>query len=116
MIKQTTMLLAALTVGGCAAVPIPADSLERNEASMRSAREVGALGVPAARLHLQMAKDQTATAKRLAADGDERGLLVLSRAFADAELALAEAREAAAHTDALRAAADLQAVQARVPR
>jgi hypothetical protein len=113
MIKKTMLSLAVLAVSGCAAVQIPTDRLERNEASIRGAEEVGALGVPAARLHLQLAKDQTEMAKKMAADGDERAVLVLSRAEADAELALNMAREVSVHTDALRAAEDLKAVQAR---
>ena len=116
MIKQTVMVLAVVAVGGCAAYQIPPDRLERSEASIRGAEEVGAPSVPAARLHLQMAKDETASAKRMAADGDERSVLVLSRAESDAELALGMAREASVHNDALKAAEDLKAVQARGDR
>ena len=111
--KPLMMLLAALALGGCATVQIPADRLEGSEASIRGAEETGASGVPAAKLHLQLAKDQTETAKKMAANGDERSLLVLARAEADAELALGLAREAAVHGDALRAAEDLKAVKAR---
>jgi len=113
MMKKTVMFFALLAVSGCAAIKIPPASLERNEATIRGAEEVGALGVPAARLHLQMAKDQTATAKQLAAEGDERALLVLARAESDAELALGMAREAAVRTNAWKAADDLQTFRAR---
>jgi len=116
MLKQAASFLAVLAIGGCASVQIPPDSLQHSEASIRAAEELGALGVPAARLHLQMAKDQTVVAKKLSANGDERGLLVLARAESDAELALAMAREASAHTDALNAAEDLKAVHARGDR
>jgi hypothetical protein len=116
MIKQTVMLLVVAAVGGCAAFQIPSDRLERSQASIRGAEEVGALGVPAARLHLQMAKDETVRAKRLAAAGDDRAVLVLARAEADAELAIAMAREVSVHGDALKAAEDLKAVQARGDR
>ena len=105
--------LAVLGLTGCATVQIPADRLERNEASIRGAEEVGALGVPAARLHLQLAKDQTETAKTMAAKGDPRAVLVLARAESDAELALGLAREQAVHSDALQASEDLKAVRAR---
>lgn len=105
--------IAVLLLAGCAAIQIPADRLERNQASIRAAQEVGASGVPAAKLHLQLAMDQTETAQRMAANGDERAVLVLARAEADAELALGMAREVAVHSDALQAAEDLKAVNAR---
>jgi hypothetical protein len=111
--KTLMMALAVLGLAGCASVQIPPDRLERSEASIRGAEEVGALGVPAAKLHLQLAKDQTETAKKMAADGDKRAVLVLARAESDAELALGLAREVEVHTDALKAAEDLKAVKAR---
>ena len=113
MLKKALLSIAVLAVSGCAAIQIPADRLERNQAGIRSAEEVGALNVPDAKLHLQMAKDQTETAKRMAARGDQRAVLVLGRADSDAELALGMAREASVHADALRAAEDLKAVRAR---
>lgn len=78
--KKIVMSLSVLGLAGCATVQIPADRLERSEASIRSAQEVGALGVPEAKLHVQLAKDQTEIAKRMAAKGDERAVLVLARA------------------------------------
>ncbi len=108
-----TLLLAALAFAGCATLQLPADRLQSSEASIRSAEELGANSVPAARLHLQYAKDETAAAKKLAEEGDERALLMLAKADADAELALGLAREVSVHSDALRAAEDLKAVRAR---
>jgi hypothetical protein len=113
LLKTTIAALAAFAITGCASMQLPTDRLERNEASVRAAEEMGASGVPEARLHLQMAKDQTETAKRMASNGDERSVLVLARAEADAELALGMAREVTTHTEAERAAADLQSVQSR---
>ena len=112
---NTRLMLSLVVIGlsGCATVQIPAERLEGSEASIRGAEELGATNVPAARLHLQLARDQTAQAKQLAADGDDRATLVLARAEADAELALGLAREVAVHADALRAAEDLKAVRAR---
>jgi len=114
-IKASALSLAILGLS-CSSIRIPPGNLERTEASIRGAEEVGALGVPAARLHLQMARDQTLTAKRMAASGDERAVLVLARAESDAELALGMAREASVHAEALRAADDLRAVHARGDR
>ena len=116
MAKRMLMLCVVLAFGGCAAIAIPAASLERNEASMRAAEEVGAEGVPGARLHLQMARDQTLSARRLAESGDDRALVMLARAGSDAELAVGMAREASVHADALKAAEDLKAVKARGER
>jgi len=113
MIKKVMMSLAALGLAACTAVQIPADRLERSQASIRGAEEVGASGVPAAKLHLQLAKDQTDTAKKMAAGGDQRALLVLARAESDSELAIGLAREVSVHVDATRAAGDLKAVRER---
>lgn len=113
MMKRLMTALAVLGLMACASVQIPPDRLEHSEASIRGAEEVGALGVPAAKLHLQLAKDQTVTAKKMAANGDERAVLVLARAESDAELALGLAREVSVHADALQAMEDLKVVQAR---
>ena len=113
MTKKLLTALAVLALSGCAAIQIPPEKLERSQASIRGAEELGASGVPAAKLHLQLAKDQTETAKRMADNGDERAILVQGRAEADAELALVLAREAQTHREAMEAAEDLKAVQAR---
>jgi hypothetical protein len=114
LVMKTFMLsLALIGLASCASVPIPADQLERSEASIRGAEEVGAMGVPAAKLHLQLAKDQTEDAKKMAANGDSRAVLVLARAESDGELSLALAREVAVHMSALQASEDLKAVRAR---
>jgi hypothetical protein len=113
MMKELMMSLAVIGLAGCTAVQIPADRLEHSEASIRGAEEVGASGVPKARLHLQLAKDQTATAKKMAANGEQRSLVVLARAESDAELALGLAREVSVHADAVRAAEDLKVVRER---
>ena len=105
--------LALLGAAGCASVQIPADQLERSQASIRGAEETGAEGVPAAKLHLQLAKDQTESAKKMAANGNDRAVLVLARAEADGELALVLAREVAVHGSALQATEDLKALHAR---
>ena len=113
MMKELMMSLAVLGLAGCTSVQLPADRLEHSEASIRGAEEVGASGVPAAKLHLQLAKDQTDTAKKMAANGDERAVMVLARAESDAELALGLAREVSVHGEALRADEDLKAVRDR---
>lgn len=113
MTRKFLMCAALFALAACATVPIPAYQLERSEASIRGAEEVGALNVPEAKLHLQLAKDQTEAAKKMAGAGDDRAVLVMSRAEADAELALGLAREVSVHNDALKAAEDLKAIGAR---
>jgi uncharacterized protein (DUF1501 family) len=71
------------------------------KAAVRSAEELGASGVPAADLHVKLAQEQIAHASKLMEDGEnERAKLMLQRAAADAELALALAKEAAARNAA----------------
>ena len=111
--KELMMSLAVLGLASCASVQLPADQLSNSEASIRGAEEVGASGVPAAKLHLQLAKDQTDTAKKMAAAGEQRAVLVLARADSDAQLAIGLAREVSVHQDALRASEDLKAVRER---
>ena len=72
-------------------------------ADIRAAEEVGAGQVPKAALHLKMARDQVSTAERLMADDEnEEASLVLARAQADADVAIALSHEttlrAQAHT------------------
>jgi hypothetical protein len=113
MIKKLFTAIAVLGLSGCAAIQIPPERLERAQASIRGAEELGASTVPSAKLHLQLAKDQTEVAKRMADDGDERSILVMARAESDAELALVLAREVSTHREAMQAAEDLKEVQAR---
>jgi hypothetical protein len=109
--NRTMISLAAIALsglGGCASVQIPVHQLERSEASIRGAEETGAEDVPAAKLHLQLAKNETESAKKMASKGDRRAVLVLARAESDGELALALAREVAVHASALQATEDLK--------
>jgi hypothetical protein len=113
MNQKLMLSLVFIGLTGCATVQIPPDRLESSEASIRGAEEMGAANVPAAKLHVQLARDQTAQAKKLALDGDKRALLVLARAESDAELALGLAREVSVRGEAQRAADDLNALRAR---
>jgi gamma-glutamylcysteine synthetase len=63
----------------------------------RSARELGAERVPAAQLSLKLAQEQINAAKKaMAEEENERAESLLIRAKADAELAVAQARETSA--------------------
>lgn len=105
---------AALTIAtsimalmpGCASHPPPNDHLASAIAAARVADEAGARQVPSAALQLKLAEEQIATAKKMVDNGDNlRADYMTLRAYNDAELALAIARESAAR----RRAAEMQA-------
>jgi hypothetical protein len=113
MMTKVMTALAVLGLAGCASAPLPPYQIDRAQASIRGAEEVGSSGVPAANLHLQLAKDEVVTAQQMASNGDRRSVLVMARAESDAELALGLVREVKVHAEAIRAADDLKAVRAR---
>jgi hypothetical protein len=84
-----------------------------SEGAIRGATEVGAVSVPQAALHLRLAQEQTVQAKALIKDGEtERAELVLMRAQADAELALALAKEDTSRKGAEAAMEQVRALSA----
>ncbi|MEK7704598.1 MAG: DUF4398 domain-containing protein [Myxococcota bacterium] len=100
------LAMAAVTAtmtAGCARPPL---HTEASTSGIRAAEEVGAADVPRAALHLQLAKEELEHAKALFAKGEkEIAASMLMRSEADAELAVAFAREDAEKTEA-RAAVD----------
>lgn len=95
---QKSIAIGIATIGvGCATAALPPDQLASTQASIRAAQEVGAEGVPKADLQLRLAKEGVTQAQKLAEDGDDDlGKMQLDRAKADAELAVALARQATA--------------------
>lgn len=92
---------AVFAVAGCAGSVAPAKEASETEAAIRAADEVGAPRVPAASLHLKLARDQLHDAKALMAEGDnDSARVILARARLDAELAVAMAHSAEARTHA----------------
>ena len=93
--KFIPILLAVPFVWACgASMPEPKQPLADAESASRSARELGADAQPAAKLYARLANEQIGDAKALIAqDEHERATYVLVRARADAELAVALARE-----------------------
>ena len=88
------LLFSVLSAAGCATV-VPTEKVAAADSSIRAAEELGAPKVPQAALHLQLAKEEIAHAEKLIKDGEpKRAEGILLRAQADAELAVAEAREA----------------------
>lgn len=105
------LVLGLVACGGGA--PPPSDRLATAEAGARSARELGADKNPNAMLHLRLADEQIAQAKKLMADGEnKRADLVLQRAGADAELSVMLAKQTNARGEADKAQERLQNIKA----
>lgn len=99
----TLAVLSTGIVAGCANAPL---RTEGSTSGIRAAEEAGAYKVPQASLHLQLAKEELETAKKLADKGEkEMADSMLKRAEADAELAVTLSREDAEKSEA-KAAAD----------
>lgn len=93
-------------------MPPPTQRMADAQSAERSARELGANNVPAAQLSLTLAQEQISQGKAAMADGDnERADGLLKRARADAELAVAQARETGAHIGTQEAVKDSAAQQ-----
>lgn len=111
------MLASPFVWGACGAtVPPPTQRMADAESAERSAREVGADNEPAAQLSLKLAQEQIGQAKVAMADDDNaKADSLLVRATADAELAIAQAREKSAHVskqDAVKDSATQDATNA----
>jgi hypothetical protein len=109
MYKSIISIIALPFVwGACGAtVPPPTQRMADAESAERSARELGAENEPAAQLSLKLAQEQTDQAKAaMAAHDNATADRLLLRANADAELAVAQAREKSAHLAKQEAAKD----------
>lgn len=105
-IASTTCVMA------CASYPAPTQRMADAIATSRGAKEVGAESNPKAQLHLRLAEEQIQRAKKLMDEGEnKRADFVLVRAKADADLALAEARDAVAEKSANEVKARVEAAR-----
>ena len=95
--KSVVLLAAATSVSfACASRPPPTDHMASAIAAVRGAQvAVSQAGeVPEAALHLKLAEEQVAQARQMIERGDnERADYMTLRAYNDAELALALARQ-----------------------
>jgi len=90
-----------------ASFPPPTQRMAEAQSAERSANELGANSVPAAQLSLKLAQEQIGQAQKAMAAGENKradGLLI--RARADAELAIAQARERGAKIEGQKAVDD----------
>ena len=86
-INKLSWLGACLALVACGGAQLNQARVADVQSSVRAAEAIGANDEPKAALHLQLAKDEMAAARRFAADGDEdNAALMLERARADAEL------------------------------
>ena len=112
MAKRILALAIFTALARCASAPVNTEKLSSTEAPIRAAEELGAGKVPEAALELRLAQDQMEQAKQLLKNGDrERADMMLARAQADAELAVALAKEAPLEADAMNAAEQVKALQ-----
>lgn len=111
MKKRTLCYTGAMagiaSIVGCgASYPAPTEHLASSMAAVRAAQEAGAASVPKAQLYLKLAEEQTAQAKKHIEDGDnERADYMTLRAYNDATLAIALARQNVARVQAEQATA-----------
>jgi len=100
MLFATTVAIAGI-VAGCANVPL---RTEASTSGIAAAEEAGAAKVPQASLHLQLAKEELESAKKLAGKGEkEKADSMLMRAEADAELAIALSHKDTEKSEAMSA-------------
>jgi hypothetical protein len=114
MFRSISPLVIALPfAAACASAPPPTERMASAEASVRAAREVGADRVPTAQLHVKLADEEIQKAKALSKNDDnDRADTMLQRASADAELALALAREDGTRSEAARTLKEAQDLKA----
>jgi hypothetical protein len=106
-------MIASLAFACGASFPPPTQRLADAQSAERSATELGATDEPAAKLSVKLAQEQIALAQKAMAEGDnQRADTLLVRARADAELAVAQAREKKARIETEKAVADSAAQKA----
>ena len=111
--RRTVSALSLVLLIGCGSFPPPTERLNTTQGAIRGATEVGAEQIPRAALHLKLAQEQVDKARQLMEDEDnEPADQALRRAQADAELAIAIARETQAVQKADEAEAQLQKARA----
>lgn len=108
----TTLACSFLAAACGASYPAPQQKLADAEAAHRSAKELGADTKTTAQLNLKLAEEELAAARsQMQAGENQRAESTLLRAKADAELALALAREHDAKNEAGKAVDTANATQ-----
>jgi hypothetical protein len=119
VVGRTTIALAiggVVGVSSCTSAPVPHAKVASSQAAIRAAHETGSRDIPQAALYLKLAEEQLEQAKRLIQnDETERASYVLSRAEADAELAVALSRAERSKAKAGTALDNVRAVRSGAP-
>jgi hypothetical protein len=88
------LLLAPLAIGCGSGYQIPASHVQAAPSSIAMAEQLGASNVPGAAERLNLARQELASANKMAHKGDKRGAdLMYLRADADAQLASTTAQD-----------------------
>ena len=89
-----SLFFALAAIAGCASTKVTTKEYSEPRQKLEAASQMGAAELPQASLHLRLAQEQIEVADVLIADEEyEEARYALMRAEADAELALAMARE-----------------------
>jgi len=116
MVRKISIAVTFLALSGCATNTASSERVaatsSTTDAPIRAAEELGANKIPEAALELQLAKDETEQAKQFMKNGKkERSQMMLARAQADAELAVALARQAPIQAEAEKAVEQVKTLQ-----
>ncbi|HLV67266.1 MAG TPA: DUF4398 domain-containing protein [Polyangiaceae bacterium] len=110
-----TAILGFSTLTACGGGAIPRDQMTMAQATVKGAEVGGAPQEPKAALHLKLAKEQIAKANSLIAKGDnDEAARVIARAQADADLALALARQANARRETQEAREQIEQIKENI--
>jgi hypothetical protein len=110
--RHLSLATSALLIVACGGAAIPQEQLTSSKATISVAQVEGAPNEPKAQLHLKLAQEQVAKAEALIADGDnEEAAQIIERAQADADLAVALAKEAKAKKEAQATMEQLEQLQ-----
>jgi hypothetical protein len=110
--KPKAVLVLSLSVvtfgAGCgSSFPPPNDSWAAAQGEVGRAQAGGALDVPDAKLHLQLAQEDLQSARELIGKDNQRSASLCVLASTEAELAVSLAQQAAAQDRALRSESEL---------
>jgi hypothetical protein len=118
MFRLRTLMFAAAAASlaaACGGAPKPEAQMASSEGAIRGASEAGAQNVPQATLYVRLAQEERQHALELVKNGEnDRARFVLARSEADAELAIALARQARAEQAADAAGQRVQDLQQKV--
>jgi hypothetical protein len=103
-------IVGSIAMASACASP-PQQQLMETQSAVRAAEEVGARDTPKAAYHLRVAQEQLEIGRALMNDRERQAELILRRAEADAELAMAYARSEEARDEARQARDEVRELQ-----